>query len=127
MIMTCGVQAERMRMWVHVGRLWTNGEPFLAMDAALRQQWRGGSDEDLFEDRIVGLGPEVSSIRVGTATALFVGGDGVVRDDSWMEVLEADDGALAIVQAAGLDYRHVVAQALDYPGHGPCPAVGPRR
>jgi hypothetical protein len=106
-----------MRRWVHVGRLWTNGEPFLAMDAALRERWRGGSDEDLFEDRIVGLGPEVTSIRVGTAMALLVGGDGVVRDDSWMEVLQADDGALAIVQAAGTDYRHVVGQALDYPGH----------
>jgi len=23
--------------WVHIGRLWTNGEPFLAVDAAIRR------------------------------------------------------------------------------------------
>ncbi|MCW6003472.1 hypothetical protein K1W54_02580 [Micromonospora sp. CPCC 205371] len=107
-----------MRGWVHVGRLWTNGEPFLAMDAVLREGWRGGSDEDLYEVRIVGLGPEVTSIPVGAGAAVLVGGDGVVRDDSWMEVLEANDGALAIVQAAGAEYPHVIAQALDYPDRG---------
>jgi hypothetical protein len=107
-----------MRTWVHVGRLWTNGEPFLAVDAALREGWRGGSDENLYEERIVGLGPDITSIAVGAGTAVLVGGDGVVRDDSWMEVLEADDGALAIVQASGSDYRRVVAQALDYPDRG---------
>src|ERR1051325_4482556 len=99
-----------MRTWVHVGRLWTNGKPFLAVDAALREQWRGGSDEDLYEERILGLGPAVTSIAVGAAMAVLVGGDGVVRDDSWMEVFEASDGALAIVQASGSDYRRVIAQ-----------------
>lgn len=112
------MHTERMRSWVHVGRLWTNGEPFLAVDAALRQGWRGGSDEDLYEDRIVGLGPDVTSIPVGNGAAVLVGGDGVVRDDSWMEVLEANDGARAIVQAAGCDYRRAVAQALNYPDGG---------
>jgi hypothetical protein len=27
--------------WEHIGRLWTNGDPFLAVDAALRSAWRG--------------------------------------------------------------------------------------
>ena len=107
-----------MRTWVHVGRLWTNGEPFLALDAALREGWRGGSDEDLYEECIVGLGPDVTSLPVGSGAAVVVGGDGVVRDDSWMEVLQADSGALAIVQASGSDYRRVVTMALDYPDHG---------
>src|ERR1700722_8404076 len=32
--------------WVHVGRLWTNGDPFLAVDAALRYAWHGYSNAD---------------------------------------------------------------------------------
>ena len=91
------------------------------MDSALRGRWRGGGDEDLFEERIVGLWPDVTGISVGAGTAFLVGGDGAVRDDSWIEVLEADDGALAIVQAAGFDYRHAVAQALRYPDHDDVP------
>jgi hypothetical protein len=106
-----------MRTWVHVGRLWTNGEPFLAVDAALRGQWRGGSDEDLYEERIAGLEQDVTSVPLDVGAAVLVGGDGVVRDDSWMEVFEADDGALAIVQASGTDYRYVVAAALEHPDH----------
>ena len=31
--------------WVHIGRLWTNGEPYLAVDAELRMAWRGWSDD----------------------------------------------------------------------------------
>lgn len=41
--------------WVHVGRVWTNGEPFLALDAALREAWHGFSDDEF--DQIVELGP----------------------------------------------------------------------
>src|SRR5262245_3079696 len=29
--------------WTHVGRLWTNGDPFLAVDATLRDAWLGFS------------------------------------------------------------------------------------
>lgn len=100
--------------WVHVGRLWTNGEPFLALDAALRDAWHGFSNDDEF-DQVVELGPQDTSIPVGAGRAVVVGGDGVVRDDSWIEVFEAACGVVAIVQASGPDYPDVLARALDYP------------
>lgn len=98
--------------WIYVGRLWTNGEPFLAVDAALRDAWQGFSNDDF--DQVVELGPQDTSIPVGAGRAVLVGGDGVVRDDSWVEVFEAS-GVVAIVQASGRDYRGVLARALDYP------------
>jgi hypothetical protein len=99
--------------WAHVGRLWTNGEPFLALDAALREAWRGASDDEF--DKIVELGPDVTSVPVGPGSAALVGGDGVVRDDSWIEVFQAAHGPIAIVQASGPDYPHALARALDHP------------
>lgn len=99
--------------WVHVGRLWTNGEPFLAFDAALREAWHGSSDDEF--DRIVELGPQDTGILVGTERAALVGGDGVVRDDSWIEVFQAASGTVAIVQASGAGYPEALAGALDYP------------
>jgi hypothetical protein len=106
---------EPMRgSWVHIGRLWTNGEPFLAVDAALRDAWHGCSNDDEF-DQLVELGPENTSIPVGAGRAVLVGGDGVVRDDSWIEVFEAASGLVAIVQAAGPDYPGALARALDHP------------
>jgi hypothetical protein len=106
---------EAMRgSWAHIGRLWTNGEPFLAVDAALRDAWHGFSNDDEF-DQLVELGPENTSIPVGAGRAVLVGGDGVVRDDSWIEVFEAASGLVAIVQAAGPDYPGVLARALDHP------------
>jgi hypothetical protein len=102
--------------WIHVGRLWTNGEPFLAVDAAFRDAWQGFSNAEF--DQVVGLGPQHTSIPVGAGRAVVVGGDGVVRDDSWIEVFEAASGRVAFVQASGLDYRDVLARALDYPDAG---------
>jgi hypothetical protein len=99
--------------WIHVGRLWTDGEPFLTIDAALRAAWHGLSNDEF--DQIVEFGPQVTSIPVGAGRAVLVGGDGVVRDDSWGEVFEAASGVVAIVQAAGPDYPDVLARALDYP------------
>jgi hypothetical protein len=99
--------------WVHVGRLWTNGEPFLAVDAALRDAWRGLSGDDF--ERVVELGQPDTAIPVGAGRAAVVGGDGVVRDDSWIEVFESEGGTLAVVQASGPDYSRLLAQALDYP------------
>ena len=99
--------------WAHVGRLWTNGDPFLAVDAALRDAWLGFSQEQY--SQVVGLGPQDASITVGTGRAAVVGADAVVRDDSWMEVFEAAGGQLAIVQAAGPDYPDALARALEYP------------
>jgi hypothetical protein len=99
--------------WVHIGRLWTNGEPFLAVDAALRDAWHGFSNDEF--DQIVELGLEDTSVPVGDGRAVIVGADGVVRDDSWIEVFEAASGLLAIVQASGPDYPDVLARALDHP------------
>jgi hypothetical protein len=99
--------------WVHVGRLWTNGEPFLAIDAALRGAWQGASNGDF--EQVVALGWQDTSVPVGTGRAVLVGADGVVRDDSWIEVFESEAGLVAIVQAAGPDYPDALARALDYP------------
>ncbi|YCK32839.1 hypothetical protein ACNF49_01660 [Actinomadura sp. ATCC 39365] len=41
---------------MHLGRLWTDGDPFLAVDASLRGAWRGFSGNQY--DDIVDLGPE---------------------------------------------------------------------
>ena len=83
------------------------------MDSLSRRFWRGMSDDEY--DRIVDLLPEQTSLTVGTATALLVGPDGVVRDDSWMEVFQAEDETLAIVQVSGPDYRTALDAALAYP------------
>jgi len=56
-----------------------------------------------------------TSVPVGTGQALLVGADGVVRDDSWMEVFESEAGLVAIVQASGPDYPDALARALGYP------------
>ncbi len=99
--------------WDHVGRLWTSGEQFLAMDSAGRSDWRGHTDDEF--DRTVDLTWQDTGLAVGSRMAALVGGDGVVRDDSWVEVFRSGSGALAFVQAAGTDYRRVLAAALEYP------------
>jgi hypothetical protein len=100
--------------WVHIGRLWTNGDPFLVVDATLRSAWRGFSDGDY--DQVVALSPEEdTSVPVGAGRALLVGADGVVRDDSWMEVFATKSGLIAVVQASGPDYPDILARALAYP------------
>lgn len=100
-------------LWAHIGRLWTNGEPFLAVDAPLRGTWHGYSNDDY--EQVTTLGWQDTSVPVGTGRALLVGGDGVVRDDSWIEVFETETGLVAIVQASGPDYPDVLARALGYP------------
>ena len=99
--------------WVHVGRLWTNGDPFLAVDAALRHAWHGYSNDDY--DQVVLLGWQDTSVPVGAGRAVLAGADGVVRDDSWIEVFATGTGLVAIVQASGPDYPDVLARALGYP------------
>ncbi|MEV0715145.1 hypothetical protein [Asanoa sp. NPDC050611] len=103
--------------WAHVGRLWTNGDPFLAIDSELRHLWRGFSDDAYF-DQIVELPLDTQHVTLGDAVAAVVGADGVVRDDSWVEVFEAADGTIAVVQAAGDDYRRALDDALRYPDAG---------
>jgi len=99
--------------WLHVGRLWTNGEPFLAVDAALRGDWQGYSNDDF--DQVITLGWQDTSVPVGTGRAALVGADGVVCDEGWVEVFETETGLVAIVQALGPDYPEVLARALGYP------------
>lgn len=99
--------------WVHAGRLWTNGDPFLAVDAALRHAWHGYSNDDY--DQVIPLGWQDTSVPVGAGRAVLAGADGVVRDDSWIEVFATDTGLVAIVQASGPDYPDVLARALGYP------------
>jgi hypothetical protein len=98
--------------WVHVGRLWTNGDPYLAIDEALRGAWHGFSNDD-FERQVVPLGWQHTSIAVGTGRAVLVGADGVVGDDSWMEVFESGAGVVAVVQASGPDYPDARQQRPD--------------
>lgn len=100
--------------WVHVGRLWTNGDPFLAVDAALRPAWHGYSNDD-YDQEVIPLGWEDTSVPVGAGRAVLVGADGVVRDDSWAEVFATAGGLVAVVQASGPDYPEVIARALGYP------------
>lgn len=99
--------------WAHVGRLWTNGEPFLAVGAALRDAWRGFTEDHY--DQVVQLGQYETSVPVGASRAVLVGSDGVVRDDSWIEVFTSASGTIALVQASGPNYPHVLAEALAYP------------
>jgi hypothetical protein len=99
--------------WVHVGRLWTNGDPFLAVDAALRRAWHGYSNDDY--DQVIPLSWQDTSVPVGAGRAVLVGADGVVGDDSWVEAFATDAGLVAIVQASGPDYPDVLARALGYP------------
>jgi hypothetical protein len=101
--------------WVHVGRLWTNGETFLAVDAALRGAWHGASNEDFEEVILDAIEQQDTSIPVGTGRALLVGADGAVNDDSWMEIFATETGIVAIVQASGPDYPEALARALGYP------------
>src|SRR5258708_17695156 len=102
--------------WIHIGRLWTNGEPFLAVDAALRRAWRGFSSDDF--DKIIELFPRDTSIPVGAGRAALVGADGEVGDDGWVEVFAAAAGVVAIVQVCGPDYPDMLARALRYPDAG---------
>ena len=88
--------------WEHIGRLWTNGDPFLAVDAVLRSAWRGFSNDDY--DLVVTLSLEyATSVPLGAGRGLLVGADGVVGDDSWMEVFTSKTGCIAVVQASGPD------------------------
>ncbi len=71
-------------MWVHVGRLYTNGDVFLAMDATLRASWRGHTDDAY--DEVCHLDDDVTSIPVGRGRAALIAIDGRPNDEGWIEV-----------------------------------------
>lgn len=91
----------------------SNGNPYLAVDAALRSAWRGFSNDDY--NLVVALSWQDTSVAVGAGRGLLVGADGVVGDDSWMEVFITKSGCIAVVQASGPDYPGILARALAYP------------
>src|SRR5689334_4904804 len=70
--------------------------------------------EDHF-DQVVDLPENETSVPVGSGRGVLVGADGVVRDDSWIEVFTSAKGTIAITQASGDDYPRALAAALDYP------------
>jgi hypothetical protein len=67
--------------WIHIGRVWTNGEPLLAMDSGLVDAW----DSDERFDELVDLRSEATRIPIGGGFAGIIG-DGTVNDERWIEV-----------------------------------------
>ncbi|NEK85793.1 hypothetical protein GCU60_08455 [Blastococcus saxobsidens] len=102
------------RSWTHVGRCWTNGEPFLALDSDLLPSWRGMS-EQAYEALVPHLAYDLTAVAVGTGTAGLVLTDPEIGDEGWLEVFRADDGSIAVVQVNAGDYRGTLDAALAFP------------
>ncbi|WP_104523885.1 hypothetical protein [Blastococcus atacamensis] len=103
--------------WTHVGRFWTNGEPFLALDEDLLPAWHGLSGQ-AYEALVPHLTYELTSIPVGAGSAAVVLTDPEISDEGWLEVFRAHDGSIAVVQVNAEDYRGVLELALRYPTTG---------
>jgi hypothetical protein len=103
-----------MRSWTHVGRCWSNGEPFLALDADLLPGWSGETDGD-FERLVPDLDHDLTTIPVGDGRAALVLTDADVGDEGWLEVFRADDGAVAVLQVSAEDYPTALESALAVP------------
>ena len=103
-----------LRTWTHVGRCWTNGEPFLALDGELLPSWRGLTDE-AYEALVPLLDYSLTGVPVGAGTAALVLTDPEIGDEGWLEVFRADDGSIAVVQASAGDYRGTLDAALAFP------------
>ncbi|MCA0145568.1 hypothetical protein [Blastococcus sp. LR1] len=109
--------------WTHVGRFWTNGEPFLAVDEDLLPAWRGMSDE-AYEALVPHLDYELSSIPVGAGSAAIVLTDPEIGDEGWLEVFRGDDGSIAVLQVSAENYRDVLELALRFPATDDQPGDG---
>jgi len=87
----------------------------LVADSLVAAGWHG-YDETEYE-RVIDRPQGVDAFAVGAGAGVLIG-DGVVRDDSWIEVFASSDGGFAAVQAAGADYaatlRAALAVAQDY-------------
>ena len=90
------------RTWTHVGRCWSNGEPFLALDGDLLPDWSGETAED-YERLVPALDYDLTSIPVGAGRAAVVLTDAEVADEGWLEVFRAGDGAVAVLQVSADD------------------------
>ncbi|MDT0277058.1 hypothetical protein [Blastococcus goldschmidtiae] len=102
------------RTWTHVGRCWSNGEPFLALDGDLLPDWSGETG-GYYERLVPDLDFDLTSIPVGPGRAAVVLTDAEVGDEGWLEVFRADDGAVAVLQVSAGDYPAAVAAALAHP------------
>jgi hypothetical protein len=102
------------RTWTHVGRCWTNGEPFLALDADLLPDWSGETGCH-YESLVPDLDPELTSIPVGAGRAALVLTDAEIGDEGWLEVFRAADGAVAVLQVTAVNYPAAVSAALAQP------------
>ena len=102
------------RTWTHVGRCWSNGEPFLALDGDLLPDWSGETGGD-YEQLVPDLHYDLTSIPVGAGRAAVVLTDAEVADEGWLEVFRADDDAVAVLQVSADDYPAAVAAALAQP------------
>ncbi|MBN1092668.1 hypothetical protein JKP75_08920 [Blastococcus sp. TML/M2B] len=102
------------RSWTHVGRCWSNGEPFLALDGDLLPGWSGQADGD-YERLVPDLDYELTSIAVGSGRAALVLTDAEVGDEGWLEVFRADDDAVAVLQVSADDYPAALTAALAHP------------
>lgn len=85
--------------WLHVGRLWTNGGPFLAAGAALRAAWQGFSNDEF--GQVAELGPQETNIPVGAGRAVLAAGTGLSATTAGSGYFEAASGLVALVQASG--------------------------
>lgn len=103
-----------LRTWTHVGRCWTNGEPFLALDGELLPSWRGLTDQ-AYEALVPLLDYSLTGVPIGAGTAALVLTDPEIGDEGWLEVFRADDGSIAVVQASAGDYPGTLDAALAFP------------
>lgn len=67
-------------------------ELFLALDAELLPAWRGSSG-DVFEEVVVPLDQDVTSLPVGAGTAALIATAPFVSDEGWLKVFRAADAA----------------------------------
>jgi hypothetical protein len=102
------------RTWTHVGRCWSNGEPFLALDGDLLPDWSGETGGH-YEQLVPDLDHDLTSIPVGAGRAAVLLTDADVADEGWLEVFRADDDAVAVLQVAADDYPAAMAAALAQP------------
>jgi hypothetical protein len=98
--------------WTHIGRAWSNGEPFLALDGDLVPEWRATRDQC---DALFSLSWSAATIRLHSGTAGIINFDGTVNDCGWLELFRNTHNQIAIVQAVGSPYPDVLRQALAYP------------
>jgi len=100
---------------VHLGRLWTNGEPYLALDSIHVPAWRGFTD-DTYNTLVVPLPYTESAVTFEAGRAGVVGTDGVVGDEGWLEVFRTAPNQIVVVQASGRwPYRDLLVACLAHP------------